>query len=60
MPVIVVPRSDATCEMETFITVLSSTITNCETARMTITSQFFMAGAYRRTGSHGWSAVRIG
>ncbi len=39
MPVIEVPRSSATTEMDTFITVLSSTITNCETARMMITDQ---------------------
>src|SRR6478609_4704154 len=46
MPVMVVSRSCATCEIDTFMTVLSSTITNCETARMTITNQRFMAGAY--------------
>src|SRR3954451_9840135 len=37
-PVIVVSRSATICEIDTFMTLLSSTITNCATPRMAIGS----------------------
>jgi hypothetical protein len=42
-PWIVVPRSDAIWEIETFMTLLSSTITNCAEARMTRAIHFMPA-----------------
>ena len=41
--VTVVSRSDTTVEIETFITVPSSTITNCADPRTAMTPQRFMA-----------------
>jgi hypothetical protein len=42
MPEIVVLRSWATVEIETFMTVLSRIMTNCEIANMATTSHFFI------------------
>ena len=42
MPEMSVPRSSATVEIETFITVLSSTMMNCETLSRMSTNHFPM------------------
>src|SRR3954471_19451817 len=52
-PWIVVSRSLTICEIDTFMTLLSSTITNCAAARMTIGSPSPVAG-------RASSAVAIG
>ena len=52
-PVTVVSRSATICEIETFITLESSTITNWAAARMT-------SGSQRRTGGVYGSVTRAG
>ena len=53
MPVIVVPRSNATVEIDTFITVLSRIITNCDTHRSRSTDHRPMRGTLRPRRAEG-------
>src|SRR6185295_2416167 len=55
-PVIVVLRSATICEIDTFITLLSRTITNWAAARIAIGSQLVRMGGHRTRSSPAGSA----